>query len=327
MHRAIWMCLVMATVPTSAWSLSAQVTRSLCEEVPASPHQPDEATAQAAIGEALFAARQDPAKAREAIGAWERSLATDGSQTALRIKLARLYFLVADGYERLAGNDDAVVDGLQKGMAHAGIALGQTNPAFKRKVCSGAPLAQAVATLDRASVPAAYWFAAHVSQYGRTRGVFEWLANKEMVCMVLETIRRLQPDYFYFAPDRDLGSYYSKTPLPKGDLDKALTCFLSARHGAPQYFATNNLIAELYAPNALDTIDPRATRCRAGSPKIGADAPMPRYHPCRALFLEALQGVLESKNELPEIAAEQALEQERAKRLVKELDRFFAPMD
>ena len=327
MARLMLPMLLLFVWPSAAQAMSALATKALCADVEKAETHADVAKKEAAAGEALFAERADSKKAREALATWERSLAADANQPELRVKLARLYYLVADGYDRLAENDDAMVEGFEKGMAHAGLALGQLNPAFKRKICSGAPLPEAVATLDKASVPAAYWFATHVGKYGLAKDMLEVLANKDMIYAVMEVLRKLVPDYFFFAPDRYLGGYYTKVPFPKGDPAQALQHFMASRRGAPKYFATYNLIAELYAPRAISAIDPRSTQCKVGAPKIAAEAPAPKYHPCRALFQEVLKVVLEGKNELPEIAAEQAVEQEKAKKLVKELDTFFPPLN
>lgn len=321
--RRFLLPFLLTLVPLPALALSALATKALCADADKVDVRPEEAKKQAAVAEALFAQRQDPAKAREAIAAYEASLAADPNQVDLRVKLARLYYLVADGYDRLAGKEDEMVEGFEKGMAHTGAALGQVNPSFKRKICSGSPLPEAIATLDKASVPAAYWFATHVGKYGLAKDMLEVLANKDMIFGVMERVRGLEPEYYNFAPDRYLGGYYTKIPFPKGDPAKAFQYFKASMHGAPKYFATYNLVAEMYAPRAVSAIDPRSTKCVVGSPKLPPDAPKPKYHPCRALFEQMLHAVMSGKNELPELAAEQAVEQEKAKRTIKEIDTFF----
>jgi hypothetical protein len=318
---AVVCCLLL---PLPAHALSNLALKALCGEAPKAGGSAEEAAAKRKAGDEAFELRKDPARAREAIAAYEASLAADPGQIETRVKLSRAYYLVADGYDRLDEKDEAMVEGFEKGMTHAALALGQVNPAFKRKVCTNAAIPETVATLDKASVAPVYWFSTHLGKYGLAKDLLEVLANKDFIFAVMDQLRRLAPAFYYFAPDRYLGGYYTKVPFPKGDLPLAFTHFRASMKGNANYFATYVLVAEMYASRVQGLIDPRAERCVVGAPKIADGAPAPKFHPCRAFFEKLLKTVIDGKAEvIAEIAAEQAVEQRKAVNLLKEMDTFF----
>jgi len=307
--------------------MSALAMKSLCTDAAKGSGKEADAKKQREAGDIAFELRKDEAKARESVAAYEASLAADPNQPEVRIKAARALYLLADGHWRLADKEEEMLAGFERGMAHAAAALQLVNPAFRRKVCTGSAIPDAIASLDQASVAPIYWYATHLGKYGLAKDMLEVLANKDMIFAVMGALRRLQPTYYFHAPDRYLGGYYTKVPFPKGDLPMAFNHFRASMKGAPNYFATYNLVAEMYAPRVVSIIDPRASACVVGAPKIAEDAAAPRYHPCRALFEKLLGFVQDNKPELiPELAAEQALEQEKAKRLMAEIDTYFPPL-
>ena len=315
---------LLGSLPAPAHALSAMAMKALCTEPAKGTGKADEAAKQALAGDAAFELRKDEAKAREAVAAYEASLAADANQPELRIKLVRVLYLLADGYYRLAEKEDEMLDAFERGVTNAGAALQQVNPSFRRKICSGGPIPEAIATLDRASVAPMYWFATHVGKYGLAKDLLEVLANKDMIFAAMDALKRLNPSYYYHAPDRYLGGYYTKVPFPKGDLPTAFQHFRLSMKGSPNYLATYNLVAEMYAPRVIGLIAPKSERCVVDSPKL---AEAGKYHPCRAFFEKLLRHVLDAKPEiLPDLAPEQAVEQEKAKKLLAEIDTFFPPL-
>ncbi|MEY3011858.1 MAG: hypothetical protein RIT45_593 [Pseudomonadota bacterium] len=90
--------------------------------------------------------------------------------------------------------------------------------------------------------------------------------------------------------------------------------------GARGYFATYVLTAELYALKVKARLPEGARFCRLDS-AVGADAKA--ENPCRRLYRVMLEHVIKAPNTLPEIAAEQEVEREKARRLLEEIDTFF----
>lgn len=230
--------LLVFAVASPAEALSGIAIRALCEGDGAVTGD-DAAVAKAARaeGDAAFARRADAKQADLAIAAYERSLAAHAAQPEVRVKLSRAYYLIGDGRYRFAEEDDAQLEAFEKGMRHAAAALATVNPAFRSRICSGAPLGDAMAVLDRASVPALYF-----------------------------------------------------------------------------------LTAELYALKAKAKTPESAKFCRADS-ATGAAAGA--ENACRRLFRVMLEHVVKAENKLPDIAAEQEVERQKAKRLLEELDTYF----
>ncbi len=305
--------------------MSGMAMRSLCAEAPAGNGDKAVAAAERRAGEAAFAQRKDWGQAAAAIDHFEKSLAADADQPDVRLLVSRAYYLFADGKYRFDEEDDKQLDAFKKGALHAARAVRGLNPAFVRKVCGNAPADEAVAALDRRTVPAAYWFMTHLGKYGLAKDLLEVLANKDMIFAVMATSKRLAPGYFHYAPDRYLGAYYTKVPFPKGDMPKAFEQFRLSMRGAPGYLATYNLAAELYATRASRKIDRRASRCVVGAPLVDADSAV-AAHPCRLLFQKLLEHVLQaSADQLPDLEAEQLIEKEKAKRLLEDIDTYFPP--
>lgn len=325
-HALAPACAALLAVPTAAHALSAMATQALCSDPQKGTGNAEEARKQAAAGDAAFAQRKDVAKAEEGVKAYEASLAADPNQPAVRIKVARLYYLLADGYWRLEGDakEDAMVEGFLKGMTHAGAALGLVNPALKRKLCSGAKPEEVAAAMDKTAVEPMYWFSTHLGKYGLAKDIVEVLTHKDLIFAVMTTLQKLEPAFFYHAPDRYLGGYYTKVPFPDGDPARAFAQFRESLRGSPNYLATYNLFAEMYAVKVKSRVDPRAAQCLPNAKPVAADQPAPKVHPCRSLFEKLLRHVLDAKADvIPEIEAEQLVEKKKAAKLMEEIDTFF----
>ncbi|MBM4343027.1 MAG: hypothetical protein FJ100_06585 [Deltaproteobacteria bacterium] len=319
-------CLCANAVPAPVQALSKMASSVLCADLPAA--EGDAEAGKRALGEAeaLFAARGDAAKAEAGLEAFDKALAADPGNAAARIKAARLYYLVADGYHRFAGEskEPAMIAGFERGMAHAAAALAVTSPVLKRKICSGAPMADVVASLDERAVEPIYWFCTHMGKYGLAKDLLEVLSNKDLIFAVMAKLQAIKPDYFHFAPDRYLGGYYTKVPFPDGDLARSFAHFSASIKGAPNYLATYTLMAEMYVIRAVNKVDPRARVCAIGAKKIADDAPDPAVHPCRTLFESLLATVKNAKPDaVPDLAAEMAVEKRKAEALLKDVDTYF----
>ncbi len=313
-------------MPAPAAALSKMASTVLCADLPAANAEAEAGKRALVEAEALFAARADQTKAEAGLDAYEKALASDPGNVAVRIKAARLYYLVADGYLRFAGEarEPAMIAGFERGMAHAAAALAVTSPVLKRKICAGAPMADVVASLDERAVEPIYWFCTHMGKYGLAKDLLEVLSNKDLIFAVMSKLQTLKPDYFHFAPDRYLGGYYTKVPFPDGDLARSFAHFSASIKGAPNYLATYNLMAEMYVIRAVNKVDPRARVCAIGAKTIAEGAPAPTVHPCRTLFESLLNTVKNAKPDvLPDLLPELAIEKRKAEALLKDVDTYF----
>jgi len=323
---AIAIALCAGAAPRPAAALSKMASALLCADLAEPSGSAEDAKAALAAADAAFAARHDEAKARAGIEAYGKAVAADPKDVTARIKMARLQYLVADGYDRLAGEggEAAMVAGFERGMAHAAAALAVTSPTLRKKICAGAPMAEVVAAIDERAIDAIYWFCTHMGKYGLAKDLLEVLSNKDLIFAVMARLQALKPDYYHFAPDRYLGGYYTKVPFPDGDLARSFAHFSASIKGAPLYLPTYTLMAELYAVRAANKVDPRATKCAIGAKTLPADAPAPKIHPCRALFESLIAKVRETKADaIPDMQAELAIEKRKADALARDAETFF----
>ncbi len=317
--------LAPVVVAAPAHALSKMASTLLCADLPAATGTPEEAAKALIEAQAAFDDRKDAAKAEQGLLAYDKALAGKPEDVATRIKAARLYYLVADGYWRLKGEakQDQMVAGFEKGMAHAAAAIAVASPTLKKKICSGAPMAEVVAAIDERALEPTYWFATHMGKYGLAKDLLEVLSNKDLIFAMMAKLQSLKPDYYWYAPDRYLASYYTKVPFPEGDPARSFAHFSASIKGAPQYLATYNLMAELYTVRAATKIDPRAAKCAMGAKKVDGAA-APKVHPCRTLFESLLRTVINAKlDAVPELVAEHAVEKRKAEALLKDVDTFF----
>lgn len=322
----VLLTLAALAIPTPAAAISKMASGLLCADLAEPTGRPEEAKALVAAGDAAFAARQDPARALAGIESYEKALLADPKETAARIKLARLLYLVSDGYNRLQGEskEAEMITGFERGMAHSAAALAVTSPALKKKICSGAPMAEVVAAIDERAIEPIYWFCTHMGKYGLAKDLLEVLSNKDLIFAVMGKLQALKPDYYFFAPDRYLGGYYTKVPFPEGDLARSFGHFSASIKGAPLYLPTYTLMAEMYAVRAANKVELRATKCAIGAKKIADDAPAPAMHPCRALFESLLNTIKNAKADaIPEMQAEALVEKSKAEALFKDVDTYF----
>lgn len=251
-------------------------------------------------GDAAFAERLDRAQAEAAIKAWEQALKVDPSRHDIRVKLARAYYFLADSHLWMDYNIDGKeavgerMSQLYKSAANeAEFAMGQKYPGFRSKYCARQPFSTALEQLDKDAVPAMYWYAAALSRYALMTSLVEVLNQTDRIKAMMELIQRWDPAYWYYASDRYLGGFYTKIPFPSGDIPRSTKHFEKAVQNAPNYLATKVIFAEMNATKAGD----------------------------RALFQRLLEEVIAfDLDSAPEIKAENAAEQKKAKYYLDDID-------
>ncbi len=253
-----------------------------------------------ATGDAAWAERHDEARARAAIAGWQEALRVDPKNTALRSKLARAHYFLADSVLWFKVNVDESEAAAQEMAANyreaanqAELALGLGYPAYRSKVCARQPYEVALGQLDARAVPALYWYAASLSRWALMVSLLEVLDQTDRIKSMMAFIKQTQPDFWYGAADRYLGGYNTKIPLPSGNLPVALTHFEASLAAGPNYLATKVIMAEMYAAKAGD----------------------------RDLFKRLLEEVIAfDVAAAPELRAENEAEQRKAKVLLDDID-------
>lgn len=269
----------------------------ICGEIPPPPTAQGDAAALVAAGEEAWQSRHDEASLRTAIDSWKQALAIDPSRAALRVRLARAHYFLADGHLRF---DDArsaeQLDNLREATNQSELALGQQYPAFRSKYCSRQPYSVALQQLDRGAIPAMYWYGVALGKYALSTSIVEVLNNVPRIKAMMSLVRQLDPDFYYTAADRYFGAFYTKIPFPGGDLPRSKAHFEASVAASPNYLATKVLYAELYALKSGD----------------------------RALFETQLKAVMDFDLDTePDIKAENAAEKRKAEELLDEIDVYF----
>ena len=255
--------------------------------------------------------RGDEAQLRKAIETWEKAVQTESAELSAEErkakiaetyeKLSRAYYLLADSHIRLKGSEDDMADAMmpvyEKGVTAAEKALALRDPAFTQKIASGdADWEDAVSSADPAAAPALYWYSTNLGKWALLEGIATILSRKDDIKATMDWLEQTDPGYFHGAPARYFGVYHTKVPIGGGDPPKSKAAFERSLELGPNYQATKVLMANSYAVLVGD----------------------------RPLFEQLLNEVVAyDLTQAPEIAPENALEQQKAKRLLANADDLF----
>lgn len=173
--------------------------------------------------DALWAAREDLAKAREAVSAHETLLKENPADFGTLLRLSRLHYWIGQKLET-SHRDEA--------LSHYG-----TGREFGRKAAEVSPKA-----------PGGHFFeAASLARENNLKGAFSNLWGISTVRRLNEKTAELDPDYFYRGPDRFFCAMYTKLPgLLGGSASKAIEHGKRAVEAFPKYAGNRYFLAEAY---------------------------------------------------------------------------------
>lgn len=259
--------------------------------------EPGDAAAAAAAGDAAWEQRRDEAQLRAAIGHWEKAARIDPRNADVRVKLSRARYFFADGHLRMDDEKEAeMIEMFDKGIKDAEVAIAQLAPGYRSDICAAKPFTEAIKQGNKEAVPAMYWYASNLGKWGLAKGIITVLKYKDNIKAMMDRVMELDPTFFYHAPSRYFGAYYTKVPFPAGDMEQSKKNFEASIAGSPQYLATKVLMAQEYATKTKD----------------------------RALFERLLKEVVGfDLNSAPEILPENAIEQKKARDLLDDIDTYF----
>lgn len=235
----------------------------------------------AAEGDAAWAKRSNREDLLAAIGLYEKAVSADTTNLDVLTKLARAYYFLADGHTMDDPEQQIAI--YDKGIVAAERALA-LDPAFK----ANAYKPEVLNAMDPKFAPAMYWAASNLGKWARLKGFMTLLKYKDTAKALIEAMAPKAPTYFYYGADRYWGSYNALAP--SGTLEKSKEHYEKSMAAAPGMLSTKVLYADLYATKAQD----------------------------KALYKRLLEEVLAADaNADAEIAPENAVEQEKARRLLK----------
>ncbi|MEK6608421.1 MAG: TRAP transporter TatT component family protein [Myxococcota bacterium] len=250
-----------------------------------------------AAGDAAFAERGQRAKLEEAIRAWEQAAALKDDSRAWS-NVARGTYLLADGYVLFDENsDEAYLATMAKGMDAGTKAIRAYSGKVARKLDLGAKLEDVAGDVEKDGVPALYWYATCLGKWAKKQGTAKAVLYKDTILKIMGRCKALDEDFFYGAPYRYFGAFYSfAPPFAGGDVEKGKANFEEAIKRFPDYLATRVLYAEIYATKMQD----------------------------EDLFKSQLQIVLESKEDaIPEVTFENQVAKKQAQLLLSRLNEYF----
>ena len=255
-----------------------------------------DAVAVLEAAEAAWAERGDVESLRKAITLYEKAEAIEpGVRLDTSIRLARAYYLMADGHHRgdsasqLKYYDLAVVWG-ERAMAHSEV--------FRKEVEAGKPVEDAVSVLGKEYAGAVYWAASGLGKWAKMKGFTTLLAQKNKVKKFMEYVSNVDPGYYYSGPARYWGAYYAIAPsFAGGDPARSKEEFEKSLAAQPLFLGTKVLMADTWAPKVQDK------------------------EAYRRLLQEVIDGDVEA---LADVVPEQKIEQEKARELIALIDDRFA---
>lgn len=265
------------------------------------------AQALAAEGDALWEQRNDKAKLIEAIGKWEEA-AKIQVNADVAAKLARGHYLLGDGYYALENNLDGRDAEYQKGLDWATQALKMAAPEFAAAMASGAKHADAIQKAPKEAVPAMYWYASNLGKWANAKGFATRLKYKDDIKATMSQVKALDESFFFAGPWRYFGAFEAATAgIAGGDLGRSEENFRKAVDLAPHYLGTKVLWAELLCT------------------KLQKDTDGDGQNDGKVQFKKLLDEVIAADpNVEPSIAAENNLEQAKAKKLLAQIEDLFS---
>jgi hypothetical protein len=269
----------------------------ICGDLTAGDRMSGDADSFVAAGDTAWEGRRDVDQIQAAIDNWVKALRVDPSRAGVRVKLSRARYLLADGHlGRNEENEEATLASFDAGVRDAEHALAQLSSGYRDDFCAEKPFVDAIKKADAGSVGAMYWYATNLGKWGLAKGIFTILKYKDNIKAMMDRIVELDGTFFYHAPYRYFGVYYTKIPFPGGDMEKSQENFQKSIDGAPQYLATKVLMAERYCTKVKD----------------------------RKLFKQLLDEVIAfDLTTAAEIGPENEIEQAKAKDLLEDIDTYF----
>ncbi len=210
-------------------------------------------------------------------------------------KLANTYYFMADGLQA----DEELAQKLhlhEQGLHHGERAL-DCFPSFRKAIRDGVEEEVAVTRIGVEGLAGVYWTTVNLSRWARLKGLSFILFHRTKAKAMIEHIRATEPEWYYGAADRYLGTYYAVAPsIAGGSLALSREHFDRALEIEPAYLGTHVLVAEFYATKMQD----------------------------RALFESELQFALDAPvDTLKDIIPLQRIEQEKARKLLARADEWF----
>lgn len=231
--------------------------------------------------------RGDKASLKQAIAAYEKAY-QENPGYELAERLAYAWYFLADAFEEGKQKSAGYYTGYEWGLKALCF-----DPGFKqRHQVEKKGMGDAIRGVPKEFSGAIFWTATSYGKWGKMRNILKQLGPAKQARKMILYLHSMDRNYYYGGPARWLGTYYAVAPgIAGGDMEKSKKHYEEAMDAAPKYLATRVLMAENYAAKAKD----------------------------RALYDRLLDEVLAGDPDaLPEVAIEQRVEQDKARRMKAE---------
>jgi hypothetical protein len=201
--------------------------------------------------ESLWAQRGDKAQLAEALSVYEQLYIQDSSSKAISARLVRGWYFYGDAHET---EIEAKKVAWNKAIAF-GVNCLALNADYKAILDKEGKREDAAAALTKEDVPCTYWTASALGKWAKESGLATTLKHIGAAKAYIAKVEELDPTFFYGAPHRYWGAYYSGLPSFAGqDLDRSKVEFEKALSIAPEYLGTRILLADYWATKNQDQI-------------------------------------------------------------------------
>jgi hypothetical protein len=218
--------------------------------------------------DALWAQRGDKDKLAETLSLYEQALSTDTSNKHILGRLIRGWYFMGDAHE---SDKTAKMTAWDKAVSFGNVCLEQ-NSNYKSTLEQTNNKGEAVKAIqDIADVPCMYWYASSLGKWAKLNGILQSLKHKPTFVGFMQRVEELQPDYFYGAPYRYWGAYFSVLPSFAGrDLNASKENFDKSLSIAPEYLGTYLLLADNWARNSqnVEEFDQAVQYVMASDPSV-----------------------------------------------------------
>lgn len=246
---------------TAAWEARQPAATSTADPAttPAETHTEPAADPEMTRALAAWAARDDRAQLEAAIATLSDIVAREPEHIEALTLLSRAHFFLVDGHLKNEAPDDLDARKLELHLAGANFgerALMLLEPEFAQSMRNDGNFIAAIGKIGPESAAAAYWYCSNLARFSVVKGLSAKLFYKDRVSSAIHRLAEVAPTFFYSAPDRYLGAYYSALPGIAGrDLGKSRRHFDLALQRAPEYLGTKLLEAEFLAVGRDDRAD------------------------------------------------------------------------
>ncbi|MCF7796262.1 MAG: TRAP transporter TatT component family protein [Lentisphaeria bacterium] len=197
------------------------------------------------LADSLWAGRQDPDNALDALYAYEYLATRDSTALPIWAKLVHVYYFNAD---YINWQDSTRRDNLfAEGYTMTRQILSQSKTYQSVLATSGDPKL-AVQSLGAEYNQVLYWGTACLAKWAATKGEIVQRGQRPWILAVINHIHALDANFYYGAYDRFMGAMLCVDPLAgENAMVQARQHFENAIAAAPDYLGTYTLMAEYYA--------------------------------------------------------------------------------